>query len=134
MNDIRWKQRFANFERAFKRLEEASNRVTGDWLQVAGLIQTFEFTFELGWKTLKDFMLFRGEDVKFPRDVIKIAFQKGLIADGHVWISMLEKRNELSHTYNDKQALIASDLIRHTYFRAIEQVYRGLKEKEESEL
>ena len=127
MKDIRWKQRFENFERAFNHLKEAKERVTDDWLQAAGLIQTFEFTFELSWKTLKDFMELKGETVKFPRDVIKTAFQKDLIEDAHTWIAMLDKRNELAHTYNDEQATAAVKLIRETYFPCIQQVYSTLK-------
>ena len=129
MTDIRWKQRFENLNRAFNHLAEATDRVFDDWLQAAGLIQTFEFTFELSWKTLKDYMSELGETAKHPREVIKTAYQVGLIEDGHTWIEMLDKRNELAHTYNDEQAAAAVKLIKDVYYPAISQVHKVLKEK-----
>lgn len=125
--DVRWQQRFQNLENAYIHLQDACRRSSDDWLIAAGLIQTFEFTFELSWKTLKDYMSEKGDTAKFPRDVIKSAFKNGLITDGHCWIDMLEKRNELSHTYNEEQALEAVKLVKETYFPAIEQVYQTLK-------
>lgn len=127
--DVRWKQRFQNLEKAFLHLQEACKRENGDWLIAAGLIQTFEFTFELSWKTLKDYMTELGETAKFPRDVIKSAFQGGLIIDGHRWIEMLEKRNELTHTYNEEQAQAAVKLIKESYLSALDQVYQMMKSK-----
>ena len=129
MDDIRWKQRFQNLENAFIHLKQASKRDTKDWLIAAGLIRTFEFTFELSWKTLKDYMTEKGDTAKFPRDVIKNAFQSGLIKDGHHWIEMLDKRNELTHTYNEEQAARAVEIIKISFLPAIEQVYHTLKEK-----
>ncbi|MCB1114168.1 MAG: nucleotidyltransferase substrate binding protein [Chlamydiia bacterium] len=126
--DVRWKQRFQNFERAFLFLKEAVEQEKYDKLQAAGLVQSFEFTFELAWKTLKDYLAMQGEIIPFPREVLKKAFSAQLIQNGHVWIEMLDKRNQLSHTYNDAQATKAVDLIRKTYFPEIEQVYETLKD------
>ncbi len=127
MIDVRWKQRFQNLEKSYMHLQEACQRLNDDWLIAAGLIKTFEFTFELSWKTLKDYMNEKGDTAKFPRDVIKNAFKNGLITDGHRWIDMLEKRNELTHTYNEEQAITAVKLIKETYFPAIDQVYQTMK-------
>ena len=125
--DIRWKQRFQNFEKAFLFLKKAIEYKKLDDLQAAGLIQSFEFTFELAWKTLKDYLEEMGIPLKFPREVIKHAFQTDLIKDGHLWLEMLEKRNELTHTYDEVQTKAAVDKIRNLYFPAIQQVYETLK-------
>ncbi|MBA2369160.1 MAG: nucleotidyltransferase substrate binding protein [Candidatus Protochlamydia sp.] len=128
-NDIRWKQRFQNFQKAFLFLQRSAQLGTYDELQSAGLVQSFEFTFELAWKTLKDYLEAQGMTLQFPREVIKQAFSGRLIEDGRTWIKMLDKRNELTHTYNEKQAKQAVETIRNDYFPAIEQVYHTLKEK-----
>ncbi len=127
VQDIRWKQRFQNFERAFLFLKKATQRDSYDELQEAGLVQSFEFTFELGWKTLKDYLEQMGIDAPFPREVIKQSFKTKLIEDGHTWIKMLDKRNALTHTYDEKQAKKAVDIICNEYFSPIEQVYNTLK-------
>ena len=125
--DIRWIQRFNNFEKAFIRLTDAVNREKYDELAEAGLIKTFEFTFELAWKTLKDYLESKGIIAKFPRDAIKISFRNSIIEDGEIWLDMLEKRNLLSHTYNDKTSGEALDYIKNSYFGAIKQVFDFLK-------
>jgi nucleotidyltransferase substrate binding protein (TIGR01987 family) len=129
--DIRWKQRFQNFERAFLFLRESSLQESHSTLEIAGLVQAFEFTFELGWKTLKDYLEAKGVDVNYPRDTIKEAFASGLIVDGHVWIEMLDKRNEFAHTYNEAVAEKAKTLLLEHYLAPIEQVYQTLKIKAE---
>lgn len=125
--DIRWKQRFQNFEKAFVFLKKWKELGVYDELQGAGLIQSFEFTFELAWKTLKDYMEEQGLPVQYPRDVIKQAFANQLIEDGAIWIQMLDKRNELTHTYNQEQAKNAVQKIRNVYFSPLEQVYNTMK-------
>lgn len=125
--DVRWKQRFQNFERVFLFLKKAAALGAYDELQGAGLVQSFEFTFELGWKTLKDYLQAQGMDVQYPREVIKQSFSSGLIENGTLWIQMLDKRNELTHTYNQEQAKRAIASIREIYFPLLEQVYTSLK-------
>lgn len=126
---IRWRQRFSNLENAFLFLKEGLKKESLDPYQEAGIIQSFEFTFELSWKTLKDFLESMGTNVDFPRDTLKEAFTIQLIKDGHLWLEMLDKRNILSHTYNRRQAANAVDLIRKRYFPAIEQLYSELKSR-----
>lgn len=125
--DIRWKQRFQNFERSFIFLHKSCQLEVYDELQGAGLVQSFEFTFELAWKTLKDYLQEQGLEVQFPREVIKQAFTAGLIEDGVLWIEMLDKRNELTHTYNQEQAKRAVQTIRTHYFIPLQQVYQKMK-------
>lgn len=107
--DIRWIQRFDNFKRAFARLNEACElakvRELSD-LERQGVIQAFEFTHELAWNTLKDFLTARGYSEKLygSRDATRAAFAAELIEDGEAWMKMIEHRNESSHTYNDDVA------------------------------
>lgn len=126
---IRWRQRFNNLENAFQFLKEGLKKESLDPYQEAGIIQSFEFTFELSWKTLKDFLESMGTSVDFARDALKEAFAAQIIKDGRLWLEMLEKRNILSHTYNRKQAADAVDLIKKHYFPALEQLYLELKSR-----
>src|SRR5579864_1152 len=120
---IRWQQRFAHLESAFLFLEQGLKHKALNPLEEAGIIQSFEFTFELSWKTLKDFLESRGIITHFPRDVLKEAFSARLIQDNDTWMEMLNKRNLLSHTYNRSQATSAVELIKKHYFVALQQVF-----------
>lgn len=124
--DIRWQQRYQNFEKSLQYLEIAINIKEPDIIQKAGLIQFFEISFELAWKTLKDFLEERGVLVKFPRDTVKEAFKYELIDNGDLWMDMLEKRNLMAHTYNDTNAELAFRLIVENYYEALQQVYLKL--------
>jgi len=127
MTDSRWVQRFQNFEKAFLFFEKTATQGNYSPIEIAGLVQAFEFTFELGWKTIKDFLYEQGIETKFPREAIKEAYSTQIIEDGHTWIAMLEKRNELSHTYNESVAQQAIHIIQDSYYPAIRQVYHYLK-------
>ena len=125
--DVRWKQRFQNFEKAYLFLKKGTELASLDDLQAAGLIQAFEFTFELAWKTLKDYLEQMGMSPRFPREVIKQAFQSELIANGELWLEMLERGNELSDTYDEAVAKKTVTNIREHYFPGLQQVYEKLK-------
>ena len=130
---VRWRQRLQNFGAALETLREAraaTQRAPEDHLYRIALIGAFKFTFELGWKTVRDYLLFSGIETSLPRDVIKQAFQNGLIEDGQLWITMMLDRNLLSHVYDDAAALAAAKSIGSSYLGAIEQVYSLLKAKE----
>lgn len=127
--DVRWKQRFQNFEKAFFFLTEAVEKESYSPIEIGGLVQAFEFTFELGWKTIKDYLYEQGIETNFPKAAIKEGFNTQIIKDGHVWIEMLERRNELSHTYNQEVAKNAVKVINHKYYPAINQVYEYFKQK-----
>jgi len=107
--DIRWKQRFANFGKALSRLSDAvrlgQERSLSD-LEKQGVIQAFEFTHELAWNVLKDFLLSRGstEPVYGSRDATRQAFAAGLIQNGEVWMEMILDRNRSSLTYDPQTA------------------------------
>ena len=104
--DIRWKQRFENFQRAIKLLQEVPEMDLSklSFLEKEGIIQRFEFTLELAWKTLKDKMEFDGLilDRISPKMVLKEAFQTKYINNIELWLEMIDDRNLLSHTYDFK--------------------------------
>lgn len=125
----RWKQRFQNFEKAFKKLQQAVDLGEYSELERAGLIQTFEFTFELAWKTLKDILEFEGFEVKSPRETIKQAFQTGYIKDGDGWLDVLAKRNLMSHIYDDEVSEEVSDLIQNRYYFLMAELSKTLTDK-----
>lgn len=126
---IRWRQRFAHLKNAFVFLQEGLQHKTLTPLEEAGIIQSFEFTFELSWKTLKDFLESRGIIALFPRDVLKEAYLGQLIENHDTWVEMLDKRNILSHTYSREQASKSVQLIREHYLLALEQVYKELQQR-----
>lgn len=127
--DIRWKQRFSNFEKAYLTLQGALAITHPSKVEEAGLIQIFEFTFELGWKTLKDLLESDGFSPKSPRDTIKFAFSSEYISNGQGWLDALEKRNLMAHTYDEATAKIAVGLIKNHYALLLEELYRFLKGK-----
>ena len=111
--DIRWKQRFENYKKALKALIEAvelSLERELSNLEKQGLIQSFEFTYELGWTLLKDYLIYQGNpDIKGSRDTIRNAYKIELIVDGDIWMDMINSRNVSSHTYNEA---VAEDIIK----------------------
>jgi nucleotidyltransferase substrate binding protein (TIGR01987 family) len=127
--DIRWVQRFSNFERAFLLLQEALKIEQPSVVERAGLIQFFEMTFELSWKLLKDYEEAEGFPIKTPKEAIKQAFQSDLITDGQTWIDALQDRNLTAHTYNEKTAIEITQRIRHKYYPLLAALYIDFKGK-----
>lgn len=132
--DIRWKQRFQNFTRAFMLLREAVERdfETLDNMQKEGFIQRFEFTFELAWKTLKDVMEFDGLVLEkaSPKFIVRDAFQGKYIDKVEIWMQMIDDRNLLSHTYNFETFEIVLLAIREKYYPLLDEFYMSLIERE----
>lgn len=109
--DVRWKQRFSNYKKGLAKLTEAIEIVKSshpDKVQEIikeGLIQRFEYTHELAWNVMRDFMLWQGNtEIYGSRDATREAFSLGLIEDGHHWMKMIDSRNKTSHTYNEETA------------------------------
>ena len=128
--DIRWKQRFSNLEKAYTQFKEAKDSFDKlSVLEKEGLVQRYEYTFELSWKTLKDYLESQGIAVNFPREVIKEAFQSELLQDGDVWMDMLEKRNLVAHTYDKSIFEQTLQLINNSFFSQIEFTYNKLSKK-----
>lgn len=130
--DIRWKQRFENLEKAFERFKEALDAEKiepKNHLYQIAVIGAYQFTFELSWKTLKDYLKYNGVDVSLPREVIKQSFHHHLIADGMLWIEMLEERNIMAYVYQEVAAQKALENIKNKYLSAILELYNFLDSK-----
>ncbi|SHH90931.1 nucleotidyltransferase substrate binding protein [Clostridium grantii] len=128
-DDIRWKQRYSNFIKATSQLTEFIQKDELNKFEVQGLIQCFEYTFELAWKTMKDYLEIEGFEVKSPRSAIQVAFQTGLIIEGHMWIDALQKRNLMAHTYNEDYAIEAENLIKTHYYPLIKNLESKLRDE-----
>ena len=130
--DIRWKQRFSDYEKAFQSLTEAvdlSRERELSALEQQGLIQSFEFTHELAWKVLKDYLEYQGvAEVVGSRDASRFAFQNSLIQDSEVWMQMIAARNQTSHTYNLKIAQAVVDSILIQFYPAFNQLAKKFGE------
>ena len=128
--DIRWKQRFDNFDRAFVLLREAleNGLAALSQLEKEGTIQRFEVAFELAWKTMKDYLEENGLVVNpaTPRNVIKEAFAAKLLDDGQVWIDMMLHRNLLSHTYDIKVFEEVLQAVARRYLPALDRLHEFL--------
>ena len=124
--DIRWKQRLTNYTRAFQSLTEAVELSQQRGLSAPeqqGLIQSFEFTHELAWKMLKDYLEYQGvNNIVGSRDASRAAFQNALIQDGEVWMQMIAARNQTSHTYNLKIAQSVVESILNRFYPAFKQL------------
>jgi len=133
--DKRWLLRFENFEKAFSRLQSAlkvTEEHPNDELFQAGLIQTYEFTFELAWKTLKDYLEAEGFDVPSPRKTIRQAFQAGYLKDGEDWLKALDDRNRTAHAYGESLAKQVIADIRNKYEPIIKDLYSFFKHESKS--
>ena len=128
-NQIRWKQRFNNLNKAFNTLKRAVWLKNPNEIEKQWIIQSFEFTFELAWKTMKDYLENQGVETWTPREVIKHAFSYKYIDDWALWIDILDKRNLLSHTYDEKKAEEALSKIRLSYYQAIDNLHKTLQSK-----
>jgi nucleotidyltransferase substrate binding protein (TIGR01987 family) len=130
--DIRWQQRLENLGKALARFQEASVAISkepGNHLYQIALIGAFQFTFELSWKTLKDYLVYNGVEVSLPREVIKQGFHHQMIQDGQVWIDMLEDRNLMAHVDQESAAVEAGKRIQARYTPALHKLYNDLLKK-----
>jgi len=137
-SDIRWHQRFSNYEKALTQLQDAvalSEKRELSPLEKQGLIQAFEYTHELAWKVLKDFLQSRGNlDIYGSKDATREAFASGLIEDGETWMSMIKSRNLTSHTYDEKTVEEIVNLILGGYVPAFSSLYIKLQDLKHKEL
>jgi len=134
--DIRWMQRFANYRKALTQLENAvklaNTRPLSD-LEKQGLVQAFEYTYELAWNTIKDFYQNQGEtEIQGSRDAFRLAFRRGLIKEGEIWMQMIKDRAQTSHTYNESTVQsIVNDVLQFYYpqFKALAATFKELAEE-----
>ena len=126
--DVRWKQRFQNFEKAYHLLEKAMDIRDPSIFEKAGLIQFFEISLELFWNVMKEYLESQGiSELRYPRETIKKAFETGLIENGHEWIRALENRNLTSHTCDEERAQNVVDSIKDSYYLLLRLLYNKLK-------
>ena len=124
--DIRWKQRFRNFNKSLELLEIALKIKQPDVVQKAGIVQFFEMCCELSWKVMKDYLEDQGfTEIGTPRNAIKKSFEIGLIKDGHAWMDLLVDRNLSVHTYDEEKAN-SLDLLIHTKYIQLFQKLRNM--------
>lgn len=124
--NIQFEKNRKNFSKAFQALEEALSTPSVSKKEIAGVIQHFEFVFELSWKTLKSLMENKGVVAGFPREVFERAFQGGLISDPIVWARILDDRNLSVHTYDETLAVQLLERISKDYFPAFKALYEKL--------
>lgn len=128
--DIRWKQRFENFEKAIGQLRKAVENINAPSdLEKEGTIQKFEFTHELDWKIMKDYLEYEGiAGITGSRSATREAFNKGLIVEVQIWMDMIESRNKNVHTY--LQDILESEyhLICDKYFSQLDLFLQKMKQ------
>ncbi len=135
--DIRWLRRFQNYQKAFTQLTQAvdlSRQRALSKLEQQGLIHEFEYTHELAWNTLKDFLEARGAAEIFgSRDTTRAAFTAGLIDQGEVWMQMIQSRNQSTHTYNEEMMTQIVTAVIQTYmaeFTKLQSKFEQLRSAE----
>ena len=115
--DIRWIQRFTHYIKALGQLARFIEKGALNELEQQGLIQAFEYTYELAWNTLKDYFESQGDTgIYGSRDAFRLAFRRSLIENGETWMDMIESRTLTSHTYNEDLADDIADKIVRRYF------------------
>lgn len=141
MHDIRWKQRFNNYIKAFQTLVEAVELARSrelSKLEQQGLIQSFEFTHELAWNVLKDYLEDKGiTGLIGSKDATRTAFKNGLIEQGENWMKMIEARNKSSHTYDPKNAQeVVEDVLELFYpaFESMAKKFTAIYDQEDKNL
>jgi len=138
--DIRWKQRFNNYLKALQTLTDAVKLAEErelSTLEAQGVIQSFEFTHELAWNVLKDYLEYQGiSDIIGSRGAVREAFKNGLLEDGETWMTMIKDRNLSSHTYDLERAQEIVERIleeHHPAFLKMAKKFNAFYEQSESE-
>ena len=126
----RFEERKQDLAKATERLKEALKERETE-ITIDGTLHRFEFTFELAWKTMKDLMEYNGiiETTGSPREVLRTAFQNGLIEDGETWINMMLARNSLSHLYDEETSRKIYKDIKEKYIVLIEKLNETLEKQ-----
>ncbi|MFA7059625.1 MAG: nucleotidyltransferase substrate binding protein [Pedobacter sp.] len=133
--DIRWIQRFNNFSKALSQLRKFIAKGELNELEEQGLIQAFEYTYELAWNTIKDYFETQGEtNINGSRDSFRLAFRRGIIEDGELWMDMVKSRTLTSHTYNEDIARQIADAITEKYFLEFEKLHNTLQSLQEQNI
>ncbi len=125
--DIRWKQRFDNFKKAFTKFQEGVdiyNKKELSDLEKQGIIKSFEYTYELAWNLIRDYLIYNGiVEIRGARDAIKAGFKYEIIKNGDVWLEIINLRNITTHTYNDSIIKKVLQKICTIYFNEFKNLY-----------
>ncbi len=126
----RFEQRREDYFNALERLKEAVKQGDSDII-IDGILHRFEFTFELAWKTVKDYLEYLGitNKVGSPREIIQTGYKQGIIEDGESWIKMMLSRNSLSHIYDEKTSREIYEYIVSEYIDLFENLKKKLNEE-----
>ena len=128
--DIRWKQRFSNFEKAFLQLKQAVDSYDNhaEAIIKEGIIQRFEFTHELAWKVMKDFLEYEGyQNITGSRSATRGFFNLDLVTDGQTWMDMIESRNKTVHTYHENILEQEYSKVIGSYYLCFSEFYEKMK-------
>lgn len=119
----RFDERKVDYKNALERLKEALQEEPSE-IVIDGILHRFEFTFELAWKCIKDYLEYMGisEKIGSPRENIQLAYKHGIISDGDLWIEMMLARNSLSHLYDEQQSREIYNDIKNKYIKAFEEL------------
>jgi nucleotidyltransferase substrate binding protein (TIGR01987 family) len=127
--DIRWQQRFNNYQEALSQLSKFIQKTDLNDLEKQGLIQSFEYTHELSWQTLADFIKNKGNiEIFGSKDATRESFNLGLISNGEVWMDMIISRNMTSHTYNEETTIKIVSAIKDDYYQEFQKLEKRLLE------
>ena len=126
--DIRWIQRFNHFTKALGQLKKFIQKGELNELGEQRLIQAFEYTYELAWTTIKDYLEAQGEtEIHGSRDALRLAFQRGLIEDGETRMDMVRSRILSSHSYNEEVAQQIANSVFQQYFPQFVKIHEKLQ-------
>ena len=130
----RFEERKSDLINAINRLDEALKEEVTD-IVIDGVLHRFEFSFELSWKTMKDYLEFQGvvSNIGSPREIIKEAFSAGLIEDGEIWIKMMLARNNLSHLYDEETSRVIYEEVKNSFIYEFKKLIKKLDELEKTE-
>ncbi len=132
--DIRWIQRFNHFSRALAQLSRFVEKGELNEFEKQGLIKAFEYTYELAWNVLKDYLEAQGETgIHGSRDAFRLAFRRGILENGELWMDMVRSRTLTVHTYNEEVAeQVVNDILNHyfTEFLRLQQTMDALRVKQ----
>ncbi len=125
----RFEERQSDYKKALLKLKEALQEEPTE-IVIDGILHRYEFTFELAWKTIKDYLEYMGivNKVGSPRENIQLAYQQGIINDGELWIEMMLSRNSLSHLYDEETSRKIYNDIKNKYIQAFENLEEKFEE------
>lgn len=124
--------KFDYYKNSLKLLKNAPQQDLNNEFIISGIIDKFSLQFELGWKVLKELLLYEGVSAGktgSPREIIKAAYQTFDFIHEEVWLSMLKERNDTSHIYDGNAAKKLVKKILEDYIGEFAQMEEKIEEK-----